>query len=84
MIVSKLNKCTDWNLLSIIISFLQINEVNGELKNSECAPAIRQKRDAEKMIVGGNRPLDVNDADVKLFLDEALVKINAGEDPDYR
>jgi hypothetical protein len=65
--------------------FQQISEVNGELKNSECAPLSRQKRsDEEQNIVGGKRPFGKDHPDVKLFLDEALAEINAGEDPDYR
>lgn len=36
-----------------------------------------------RQIVGGQSPIDVEDEDVKLFLNEALAEINGKEDPDY-
>lgn len=49
----------------------------------------RQKRQGlgkskgKKNKPGGAVAIDVNDERVQLFLNEALVKINADEDPDY-
>jgi len=37
----------------------------------------------QQQLVGGVTPINVHDEDVQLFLKEALVDINAGEEPDY-
>jgi hypothetical protein len=41
------------------------------------------KSKVKKSKVGAARPLDVDDEDVQLFLNEAIVKVNGDEDPDY-
>lgn len=60
---------------------LQIGEADGELTNSQCAPLKRERR--QLGVPGGVSAIDVNDEDVKLYLNEALAEVNAGEDPDY-
>lgn len=61
----------------------QINEDGGELSKSQCSPINRERK---QVLVGGVSPIEspTEDADVKLFLEEALSEINAGEEPDYR
>lgn len=61
---------------------MQINEDGGELAQSQCAPLARERR--QLGVPGGVSPIDVNDENVQLFLQEALAEVNAGEDPDYR
>ncbi|CRL01524.1 CLUMA_CG014251, isoform B [Clunio marinus] len=56
-----------------------INEADGELTKSQCAPINRSRRQAP----GGPLQLNVDDEDVKLFLNEALTEVNASEEPDY-
>lgn len=64
----------------------QVNEF-GEISSTGCFN--REKRQGlgkpkvKKNKVGAARPLDVDDEDVKLFLDEAILKVNGDEDPDY-
>lgn len=58
---------------------------NGELTSSRCLN--RQKRQGlgtrKHNLPGGINPIDVDDEEVKLFLNEAIEKINDDEDPDY-
>lgn len=59
---------------------------NGELSSSRCLN--RQKRQGlgsrkQQNLPGGINPLDVEDEELKLFLNEAIQKVNGDEDPDY-
>lgn len=53
------------------------------MSKSQCSPINRERK---QVLVGGVSPIEspTEDADVKLFLEEALSEINAGEEPDYR
>ena len=58
---------------------MQVNGNNGELTTSQCAPSKRVAR----QIPGGVSNGDLNDENVKLYLEEVITEINAGEGPDY-
>jgi hypothetical protein len=55
----------------------QVSAEDGDLVKSQCVPQGNQPPP------GGVSSIDVNDENVKLFLDEALAEINASEEPDY-
>jgi hypothetical protein len=62
----------------------QVNE-NGEISSTRCLDRVKRQGLGKKKRnrVGGARPIDVNDEDVQLFLNEAIEKVNGDEDPDY-
>lgn len=59
----------------------QVNGNNGELTTSQCAPSKRVAR--SEIPPGGVHNGELEDENVKLYLEEIITQINAGEGPDY-
>lgn len=61
----------------------QVNGNNGELTTSRCAPSKRVTRQVSEIPPGGVHKGDLEDENVKLYLEEIITEINAGEGPNY-